>query len=445
MASFSEGRIALSRYREAALKRSIIPLVLLLGIVPGSPALSDWKASVDSAIGYARDYGGRLLDATREYGDKVADSTRAYRESWFGASPRPVTDEEIEAQRNEQLRRIWGKTLQRLDEVRDLDARIETAPESRWFGEDRESLRQERGDVFATLAQLLEDPHILEHRAQIEALQSRIDELNDTIGELQEQRVAALEEERASLDQRIVAREEEIAGYRRAIGIERANLQRRFRQAGLTLDDAQLTALLARVDADDLIGMAVTFQTLSAITSRLMELMQASGEELRQARRYYGMYVALLEFVLYMQDSYLDKLAHSYLPRIDRVLAETRRVQSASLRLLSDEHSDARKAIVRQNIAAQRLTLEVAKLYRQQLEAQKKRVEQAREVVQRDYRVARNTYDTVRIGADLVRLMQVSQEAFAAVMSIQIPDIAPFENLEMQRKFEELSRLIGDQ
>ena len=419
--------------------------MLLLCIAPGSPAIADWKTSVDSAIERARDYGGRLLDATREYGGKAVDGTRAYRESWFGAEPRAVTDEEIEAQRSEQLRRIWGKTLRRLDEVRELDARIETAPESRWFGEDRESLRQERGDVFATLARLLEDPHILEHRAHIEQLQRKIDELNDAIGDLREQRVTALKAERESLDQRIAALEADIADYRGSIAVERANLQRRFRQAGLTLDDAQLTALLARVDADDLIGMAVTFQTLSAITTRLMALMQASGEELRQARRYYGMYVALLEFVLYMQDSYLDKLTQSYLPRIDGVLAETRRVQAASLRLLSDERSEARKAIVRQNIAAQRLTLKVARLYRQQLEAQKQRVERAREVVLRDYRVARNTYDTVRIGADLVRLMQVSQEAFTAVMSIQIPDIAPFENLEMQRKFEELSRLIGDQ
>jgi len=38
----------------------------------------------------------------------------------------------------------------------------------------------------------------------------------------------------------------------------------------------------------------------------------------------------------------------------------------------------------------------------------------------------------------------VSQEAFAAVMAIQIPEIRPFENLQMQRKFEELSRLIDE-
>ena len=42
-----------------------------------------------------------------------------------------------------------------------------------------------------------------------------------------------------------------------------------------------------------------------------------------------------LEFVLYMQDAYLDKLKNNYLPRIAQVLADTHRVQSESLRLLS--------------------------------------------------------------------------------------------------------------
>ncbi len=415
-------------------------MTLLLAGATGAGLAADWKASVEEAIDGARNYGEKLLEATREYGDKAAE----YRQSWFSDAPRPVTEAEIEAQKAEQLRQIWGKTLRRLDEVRELDGRIETAPESRWFGEDRQSLRAERNDVFATLARLLEDPHILEERAHIERLQREIDTAAGEIAELREHRVTAVGKERDEIDDEIAEIESEIAAYRRAIAAARANLLKRFRAAGLELNDAQLTALLARVDADDLIGMAVTFETLKAITARLMQLMEASDEDLRQARRYYGMYVAMLEFVLYMQQSYLDKLEQSYLPRIRQVLADTRRVQSESLRLLSNERAEARKAIVRRNLEAQQLTLKVARLYRRELEAQKARVEQARDVVRRDWRVAKNTYDTVRIGADLVRLMQVSQEAFTAVMDIQIPEIRPFENLQMQRKFEELSRQIGD-
>jgi len=418
--------------------------VMLLMLCATGSVAADWTASVDTVVDSAREYGGKALEATREYGSKMIDSSRDYRDSWFNAAPQPVTEAEIEAQKQEQLRQIWGKTLRRLDEARELDARIEKAPASRWFDEDRESLRQDRNDAFATLAALLQDPWILKHREHIDRLQDKIDSLNDKISELKEQRVTALAGERKEIDSRIAEARNDIAAHEQSIAVERGNLQKRFRLAGLELDQAQLTALLARVDADDLVGMAVTFDTLADITRKLMQLMRDSGEDLRQARRYYGMYVALLEFVLYMQDGYLDKLDNNYLPRIAAVLADTRRVQSESLRLLSGESSAARKAIVRHNIEAQQLTLKVARLYRQELKAQKARIERAREVVRRDYRVARNTYDTVRIGADLVRLMQVSQEAFAAVMSIQIPEIAPFENLEMQRKFEELSRLIGD-
>lgn len=354
----------------------------------------------------------------------------------------PPTETELEAQKQAHLRQVWGKTLRNLDEIRDIDTRIELAPQSRWFGEDRASLQNRRLDTFATLARLLEDPQILRHREQIGELRQKIAKLSDRIAELQEQRVMALAGERDELDGEIAALKSDIATLEASEQAQRQALQQRFKLAGLELTDAQLTALLARVDADDLLSMTLTLDVLKDITARLMSLMQASGENLGQARRYYGMYVAMLEFVRYMQDSYVDKLQNIYLPRVARLVTEAQRIQSEALQMLSTERSPARKRILQRNLEAQALTLKVARLYRQQMKAQKKKVERARAVVEKDFRVARNTYDTVRLGADLVRLMQVNQEAFAAIMNIQIPEIVPFENIEMQRKFEELSRLI---
>ena len=414
--------------------RLTVAVRVLLGcLLVSGPLQADWKSSVDEAI-----------DTARQAGQKALDTSRGYTDAWLSPVPEPLTDTEIEAQKAEQFRQIWGKTLQRLDETRDLDARIEVAPEKRWFGDDKASLRQDRRDVFNTLAELLDDPLIVEQRAHILALKDKISEEKQSVGALKEKRGIAVGDDRSKLDEKIAAAEKNIAGYEQAIAIEKDNLQKRFKASGLELDQAQLTALLSRVDADDLISMAVVFDVLADITQQLMQLMQESGEDIQQARKYYGMYVAMLEFVLYMQDSYIDKLNNSYLPRIKDVVSNTRRVQRESLRILANESRIDRKNIVRKNIEAQQLTLKVSKLYTRQLEQQKAKVLKARSVVRRDFRVAKNTYDTVKIGADLVRLMQVSQASFTALMNIQIPDIVPFENLEMQKKYEELSKLIRE-
>ncbi len=405
----------------------------LLLVLLASQAGADWKTSVDG-----------VLDSARQYGEKALSTSRQYRESWLSPVPAELTDAEVEAQKQAQFREIWGKTLQRLDETQALDARLEKAPESRWFGADRKSLLQDRREVFDTLAALLNDPVIVEQRERILRLEEEIAKRQQEIGRLKEQRVIAVAGKKAALDADIAEVERDIAEYRQAIDVEKRNLQKRFQAHGLLLNQAQLTALLSRVDADDLIGMTVTFDVLADITTQLMQLMQESGEDIHQARKYYGMYVAMLEFVLYMQDRYIDKLDNQYLPRIKEVIADTRRVQRDSRNILASEPQAARKRIVRKNLEAQQLTLKVASLYTRQLEQQKARVQRARSVVRRDYRVAKNTYDTVKIGADLVRLMQVSQASFTALMNLQIPEIVPFENLEMQRKYEELSRMIRE-
>ncbi len=48
----------------------------------------------------------------------------------------------------------------------------------------------------------------------------------------------------------------------------------------------------------------------------------------------------------------------------------------------------------------------------------------------------------MKISADLIQLMKTNRAWFSVLMNIQIPEIVPFENLAMQRKFEELSSMI---
>ncbi len=53
--------------------------------------------------------------------------------------------------------------------------------------------------------------------------------------------------------------------------------------------------------------------------------------------------------------------------------------------------------------------------------------------------LAKNTYDTVEISAELMNLMNSTKESFDLIMSLQVPEIVPFENLEMKEEFQRLS------
>ncbi len=68
----------------------------------------------------------------------------------------------------------------------------------------------------------------------------------------------------------------------------------------------------------------------------------------------------------------------------------------------------------------------------------------AQELVQKDLALAQNTYQTVEVSASLLVIIKTSKDSFDALISLQIPQIIPFENLNMQTKYQELSELLKD-
>ena len=57
----------------------------------------------------------------------------------------------------------------------------------------------------------------------------------------------------------------------------------------------------------------------------------------------------------------------------------------------------------------------------------------------KDLAVARNTFETVKLSGDLLTVMRSSEQLFELLYELQVPELRPFENVEMQREFERLT------
>ncbi len=53
--------------------------------------------------------------------------------------------------------------------------------------------------------------------------------------------------------------------------------------------------------------------------------------------------------------------------------------------------------------------------------------------------VAENTYETVKISGDLLRVMSSGEDLFGLLFELQVPTLRPFENLQVKREFEKLT------
>jgi hypothetical protein len=154
------------------------------------------------------------------------------------------------------------------------------------------------------------------------------------------------------------------------------------------------------------------------------------------------MHVVLLELVSYMQQGYIDNVEKIYLPKINTIIDKTLALNEESKRQMAQENNQKRIAIYEKNRIAQELTLKTARLYLENLKDQQNKVIIAQKVAQRDLILSQNTYSTVELSADLLAILKDSKESFDALISLQVPEIVPFDNIIMQNKYYELSKLL---
>jgi len=62
--------------------------------------------------------------------------------------------------------------------------------------------------------------------------------------------------------------------------------------------------------------------------------------------------------------------------------------------------------------------------------------------IERQHRVAVNTWRTVDVSSDLVSMMRTTGKAFDALMKLEIPPIRPFESQEMELEFQKITDTI---
>jgi len=417
------------------LKSSLFALTFLCFI---TPAQADWQESLNKAWDHTKDISDTTINKTRDLYENLSGDVHLVDKN----ERQVITPDLILNEKKEHLQTIWPDVLEKLDKALVLNSKIDTAPASSWFGDDKKSLYADQIDVFSLLEKLFENPAIAKNRKNINRLREKINEKRKAIARLKEQRIIATGSTKHSLDKDIKEIDAEIAELDANVSYQKQNLIARLQEMGLSMNQKQVDVLLSRVDSDDIIKMSLVYDVLADITRQLLALTQEFNEDINQARKYYGMHVVLLKMVMTMQQNYINKLEQLYLPKIQQIRRQTRQLSHESKALLRNEKNPAQRRVLKNNLKAQQLTLNVATLYAQQLQQQKQKVSNALNQAKKEYRVAKNTFDTVKLSADLIRLMKTNQASFNALMHIQIPEIVPFKNLAMQKKFEELSALL---
>jgi len=362
---------------------------------------------------------------------------------------RHITHEESdEERRTREFEEIWNRIRGKLVDGSELYSQKENAPEHTFFfGEDKEDIQEDIDVLLNDIIALLLNEDLLAYQEEIEEINAKIDESELKLAEYKEERVGApiksmVHTTKSDYDQKIKDTQDEIVILKNRIHHVEEHLKERFAQLGVVLSTEQIEVLLSRADGHDIIQLSLVIDVLKQITNQILGLMRESGEDLLQAKRYYGMHLVSLALVVHLQQQYIDRVNALYLPKIKAIIAKAEAMMDRTNQLIDQEQDPQRQAIYHANLRAQAFTQKVARLYSEELIRSRDRMQVAQHQTKKNLQVAENTFATVSLSSGLYNLIAQSQMMFDKISRIQIPEIVPFENLQMEQKYKELTKQI---
>ncbi len=375
--------------------------------------------------------------------DKISKTTDEVKNS----ISKPKTSKDL---KQERFDNIWNRIKDKLVEGSKLYSKKDKAPEKTYiFGEDKQDVQDDIDGVLNDIVEVLIDDDILKYKNKIEEANRKIEKNYENIAEYKEAKVGApasslIHTTKDGYDKKIKNAKDEIKILKNEIRIVKQTLKQKFKKIGVKLNAKQIDVLLSRVDGDDIIQMSVVVNLLQQITKQILALMKDSKEDLTQAKRYYGMHLVSVALIVNIQQKYVDKVNKVYLPKLDALTKKATSLIAKTESSIDSENDSNRRAIYQSNLKAQQMTYNVAQMYRKNLTESKNRVLEAMSISKKNLNLAENTYNTVALSKGIYDLITESQLMFKKISQIQMPEIVPFENMQVEKKYKELTKQIMD-
>ncbi|CAA0088538.1 Uncharacterised protein [Zhongshania aliphaticivorans] len=351
------------------------------------------------------------------------------------------------------LLKVLGNALAVHDELPTLE-------ESKFLGRDMEDAQSDIDKLVDEAIGMLGSKTIKELRTQYRKLERKIEQVNSDIVGYKSKRILAptsgksmvgsvtptqtlkrfVASTKGDYDQLIEAAEKDLAAYKSDLASIKDELRQALASIGVTVNTEQLETLMSSVVGDDIISMSVVFRTIKDVTDQLEALSNETSESLEHAKKYYGMVVILYRIVTTMQDTFIARVDEHYLPKLVAYKDEANaNIKESRLLMKNGVNVDILKA----NVQANKLTIEVIELYTKMLKDQKAKVEKARDIASKEGLVADNTYRTVSLSSAVVSMIREGRNTFETLMGIQMPDIRVFKNEDVRSEFQKLTEKMN--
>lgn len=335
----------------------------------------------------------------------------------------------------------WDKIEDRFADIIEVKEEQSLAPDSAFFKKNKAAYQEDIDELLHDVYGLLNDDIVLDASHNIKQIDATILVLQEKASEQKSKSIIQIGSEQKEALQKQQQYENEIKDYQQNREDMIETVQSRLDEFGTELSFEQVEALLVRVNADDILAMTTIFPVVADIATSFAKITANSGEDLNHAKKYYSMYVVLLELQLFIQERYIADLKYKYIPRIEQLQSK----QNGLIKTTQKEQLKAaskHKKSYSLNLKNQNITLQAIKLYKVSMQGDLNNMSNAHRLLVADYALAVNTLNTVTMSSQVSDLISDSSQLFDKIMAMQAPELVPFNNIQIQKEFSALTEKI---
>lgn len=354
---------------------------------------------------------------------------------------------------SESLTKSWGELTALLDETAVLRDKKDRLPEKSFLGADRQKTASKIQKRLIEARSILLSADSLELLDRADEIKERLPKLLQEIAECKSRKVGAPQKSYnpftktlKDLDKDIAEKEAHVERLNAELADIRGRIAEELRSWGMNLNEKQTEVLFASVVGDDLIRNAVIFQNIRDVTEQLAVLMGSASGDTTAARKYYGMYITLIDVLLDSQEDFIVKIDKEWQPQVRKISeGASASLKEAKAALSRKDFTEHQRAVFRSNMASNELTVKAAAQYSRLLSQQKISVEKCVARVRRDREVAVNTYKTVQHISEMNSVLKEGLQLFDILSAMQLPQIQIFDDTGIRKEFDQITRRLQNQ
>lgn len=334
----------------------------------------------------------------------------------------------------------WDKLSKNTKKTEEILIKLNNAPESAFFSSDKKSFRKDLDKQLAKILYMItEDKAAINFIDDIRKLEDDLHEEKSKLSQFSENllitgggqsKIDKINKKINNLESEILAKKESL----------RYNLH----SGGVDLSLEELNVLIKRVDVYDIAHLTLVYNNFKVVVEKLGKLMELNGGDEKLTRKYYSMYVVLSEVLVYAQKEYVKKMDNEYLPKIAEIVIKAQNIQEETKQLMLKAKSinANNKKVLDYNYKSQVQTAEIAFSYGEQLFKQRNEIKNNLEKSSLNLQIALNTFETVEISHSLLDFMKENSQAFNSLLTIELPELIPFENEAIALEYEKITKEI---